>query len=98
VAAEDARTSWREALSLNCPAPCSIPPASIERFLAAVPSVHAGDTGILLFHFRKMEFFMNGRPIGWVGDPSFVRVILATFIGPKPTSVELKRGLLNRTE
>jgi hypothetical protein len=40
VDAQDARTSWREALGLNCPVPCSIPPANIERFLAAVPSVH----------------------------------------------------------
>ena len=94
VDAGDARKSWREALDRNCPAPCRLPADSVARFLAAIPSVHNGDTNTLLFTDRGLEFFINGRSAGRVADPDFVRVILATFIGPNPTSEEVKAGLL----
>jgi hypothetical protein len=43
VDAMDARKSWREALERNCAVPCNVPTPSIDRFLAAVPSVRSGD-------------------------------------------------------
>jgi Chalcone isomerase-like len=94
VDAEDARKSWREGFDRNCPAPCGLPAVSIDRFLAAVPSVHNGDTSALLFTARKVDFLLNGRLLGRVADPDFVRVILATFIGRSPNSAEVKEGLL----
>ena len=94
VSAEDARKSWREALDRNCPAPCRLPANSIERFLAAIPSVHSGDTNTLLFTGRGVEFFINGQSAGRIENPDFKQVILSTFIGPSPTSEEVKAGLL----
>jgi hypothetical protein len=94
VDAEDARTSWREALDRNCPAPCRLPADSVARFLAAIPSVHNGDTNTLLFTVRGVEFFINGRSVGQIANPDFKHVILSTFIGPRPTSTEVKEGLL----
>ena len=94
VDAEDARKSWREALDRNCPAPCPLPADSIARFLAAIPSVHNGDVNTLLFTVRGMEFFINGRSAGHIANPDFRQVILSTFIGPNPTSEEVKAGLL----
>ena len=94
VDAEDARKSWREALDRNCPAPCSLPADSIARFLAAIPSVHNGDVNTLLFTGRGVEFFINGRSAGHIANPDFRQVILSTFIGPNPTSEEVKAGLL----
>jgi len=94
VDAEDARESWREALDRNCPAPCRLPADNVARFLAAIPSVHKGDTNTLLFTARGVEFFINGRPVGHIANPDFKQVILSTFIGPRPTSAEIKEGLL----
>ena len=94
VDAEDARKSWREALERNCPAPCRLSADSIDRFLAAIPSVHSGDTNTLLFTVRGVEFFINGQSAGRIENPDFKQVILSTFIGPSPTSEEVKAGLL----
>lgn len=94
VGASDARRSWREGLQDNCPRPCRLPPQEIERFLAAVPSVRRGDTSTLLFTPGRLDFTFNGRPYGTITDPLFVQVVLATFIGPEPSSPGLKRALL----
>ena len=94
VDAEDARKSWREALERNCPAPCRLPANSIDHFLAAIPSVHSGDTNTLLFTARGVEFLINGQSAGRIDNPDFKQVILSTFIGPSPTSEEVKAGLL----
>jgi hypothetical protein len=94
VDAEDARQSWREALERNCAAPCRLPANSVARFLAAIPSIHKGDTNTLLFTARGVEFFINGRSVGQITNPDFKQVILSTFIGPRPTSAEVREGLL----
>lgn len=98
VDAEAARASWREALDRNCLPPCSLPARDLDRFLAAIPSVHAGDISAILFTARRLDFFMNERLVGRISDPNFVGVILSTFIGPKPTSAALKAGLLGILE
>jgi hypothetical protein len=64
------------------------------RFLAALPSIHKGDTVIFLFTVQGLEVFINGRLVGRIPDPDFVKVILASFIGPNPTSADVKRELL----
>ena len=97
VDAADARKSWREGFDRNCPAPCRLPADKLDRFLAAVPSVHKGDTSTLLFTDRKVDFLLNGQLVGRVADPDFAKVILATFIGPYPTSDEVKSGLLGNS-
>jgi chalcone isomerase-like protein len=94
VDAEDARKSWREALDRNCAAPCPLPADSVARFLAAIPSVHKGDVNTLLFTGRGVEFSINGQLAGHIANPNFRQVILSTFIGPNPTSEEVKAGLL----
>lgn len=95
VDAEDARKSWREGFDRNCPAPCRLSADKIDQFLTAIPPVHVGDTSDLLFIGRNVEFWLNGRLMGRVTDPSFTRIILATFVGPHPTSDEVKSGLLD---
>lgn len=97
VDAADARKSWREGFDRNCPAPCRLAPDKLARFLATVPSVHKGDRWTLLFTGRRVDFLLNGRFLGRVTDPDFTRVILATFVGPYPTSEEVKSGLLGHS-
>jgi hypothetical protein len=98
VDAEAARKSWAEAFQRSCSTPCRLPAESIDRFLAAVPSVREGETSTLLFTDRGVDFLMNGRLLGRISDHDFARVILATFIGQHPTSDEVKAGLLGAPE
>jgi hypothetical protein len=94
IDAESARKSWRESFDSNCRAPCALPPGSIEKFLAGVPEMHKGDTSDFVFTAKGLAITMNGRPVGQIQDPTFVRIILATFIGPHPTSAPVKTELL----
>jgi hypothetical protein len=94
IDAEDARKSWREDFDRNCRPPCHLPTEATDRFLAAVPSVQKGDTGTLVFTGQGLNILLNEKLIGQVPDPSFVRVILSTFIGAYPVTAALKRGLL----
>jgi hypothetical protein len=49
VDADDARKAWQESFEQNCKPPCYLDPHDLQRFLAAVPSVHKGDDSALLF-------------------------------------------------
>lgn len=94
VDASDARQAWREGFEQNCRRPCSLDPRGVEKFLAAVPSVHNGDESTLLFTSKGVRVTLNGRPMGDIPDPHFAEVMLATFIGPEPPTPRLKQELL----
>jgi long-chain acyl-CoA synthetase len=94
VDAADAREAWRDGLEQNCKSPCSLDPAGVEKFLAAVPSVRDGDESTLVFTAKGVRVTLNGRLIGNIADPQFARVMLAPFIGAEPPTPQLKRELL----
>ncbi|MFC0409520.1 chalcone isomerase family protein [Roseomonas elaeocarpi] len=94
IKAEDARKSWQDGLNANCTSPCKLPPDEVAQFLASVPAVRQGDTGVLLFTRQGLDVTMNNRPLGHISDQNFARVILATFIGPQTQVPELRAGLL----
>ena len=94
VGAENARKAWRDGFDGNCKLPCHLDPSDVQRFLAAVPSMHEGDKSTLLFTSRGVRVTFNGRPIGDIADPHFAQTVLATFIGPEPPTRRLKRELL----
>jgi hypothetical protein len=94
VGAEDARQAWRDGFEQNCRAPCYLDRRDVERFLAAVPSMHEGDATTLLFTSNSVHVTLNGQPIGDIVDPHFAKTMLATFIGPEPPTPRLKRELL----
>jgi len=98
VDAEDARKAWRVGFEQNCKTPCSLNSRDVQRFLAAVPSVHKGDEATLLFTSRGVEVKFNGQPRGDVADAHFADTMLATFIGPEPPTTRLKRELLGNRD
>jgi hypothetical protein len=94
VDAENARSAWREGLERNCLPPCHLAPGAVDRFLAEVTPMRAGDVSTLAWGPDGVEFATNGRSLGKITDPTFANAILATFIGPAPPSEGLKEGLL----
>ncbi|MEJ1975324.1 MAG: chalcone isomerase family protein [Acetobacteraceae bacterium] len=89
-----ARKAWQEGFEQNCDAPCPVPQAEIDRFLAAVTPMQAGQDSTLLFTQSGLRITIDGHAIGTVPDPDFSRLILATFIGREPPTPRLKRQLL----
>ena len=94
VGAEDARKAWQESFEQNCKASCYLDPRDVQRFLAAVPSVHRGEGSTLLFTSEGVHVTFNGRLMGDIPDPQFAELMLATFIGAVPPTPRLKRELL----
>jgi Chalcone isomerase-like len=94
----NARQAWREGFEDNCRAPCHLAPSDVERFLAAMPSMRAGDHSTLAFTREGLKITMNGKTLATITDPMFSRAVLATFIGPKPPTPRLKRELLHNTK
>lgn len=90
----NARKAWRQGFRNNCLPPCRLAPGDLERFLAAVPPMRAGDRFALAFTAGRVDVTMNGRPIGTIPDPMFARAVLASFIGPVPPTPRVKRELL----
>jgi hypothetical protein len=83
-----------DAFDQNCKAPCYLDPREVQRFLAAVSSVHRGEGSTLLFTSEGVHVNFNGRLIGDIPDPLFAELMLATFIGAVPPTPRLKRELL----
>ena len=94
VSADAARKAWRDGLENNCKAPCRLDPADVERFLAMVPAMHAGDNYSMLFAQHSAIVTVSGHQIGTVSQPHFADAMWATFLGPNPASPKLKRELL----
>jgi hypothetical protein len=81
-------------IDLGSEAPCYLDPRDVQRFLAAVPSVHRRDDSALLFTSEDDHVTANGRLMGAIPDPQFAELMLATFIGVVPPTPRLKRALL----
>ena len=94
VDAEDARKAWQESFEQNCRTPCYLDPRDMQRFLAAVPSVHKGDESTLLFTSQGVHVTFNKKPLGDIPSSHFAELILETFIGAAPPTPRLKRELL----
>ncbi len=96
VGAEEARKAWRTGLTNNCIAPCQLDPAIMEKFLSLVPAMHDGDSWDLLFTPQGATVTVSGRLVGTVDNAMFAQAMLASFLGPRPASSQLKEDLLRR--
>jgi hypothetical protein len=96
IVANEAREAWRKGLENNCLAPCHLDPEDLERFLAAVPAMHAGDYFDILFEQNIATVTANGKQIGTIPRRQFAEAVLATFLGPNPASTTLRDELLRR--
>lgn len=98
VKRDDAVAAWRLYLDANCVAPtCRLPTDALARFEAALSPVRKGDTQRFVFTSEGVEIAADGRDrtgVATITDPTFARVLLATWIGDQPTSEAVKRGLL----
>ena len=91
---ERVRHAWEEGFQQDCDQPCRVTPEEVAKFLAATPGLNKGDSSTIVFAKDSVTIAVNGRVLGTITDPPFMRLLLATFIGPHPPTERLKRGLL----
>ncbi len=94
VSADMARDAWRKSLQISCIAPCNLDPEDVERFIAQVPAMHAGDTYHLLFRQNAATVSLNGQQIGTIFKRQFADAILAVFLDIHTELPGLRQGLL----
>ena len=94
VSRDDAVKVWREAFAESCRPPCSIEPGAVERFLGLVRDVDKNTTLTYVMSEKGLQLGYDGKLAGEVESPLLGRLVLATFIGDKPPTPELKRALL----
>ena len=94
VGRDDVHRAWRALLDENCPAPCPVAPAQVERFLALSPALRAGGSTTYVVTPAGVGVLVDGQVLGSVAGEGFGRLLLATFIGPAATSPEVRAGLL----
>ncbi|MDE1174056.1 MAG: chalcone isomerase family protein [Parvibaculaceae bacterium] len=99
ITLDQARNAWKQGFSGNCLAPCHINPGELNAFLANVTKLDEGDSSTLIFTpDAGVEVDMNGKRVHDTKNPDLVYAMLATFIGPKPPSQDVKLGLLGKGE
>ena len=91
---EAEQKAWRRGFAQNCTAPCRLDPQEVARFLAALPTVRAGDVSDFLFTRQGLVVTFNGQPRGTITDQIFAHAVLASFLGPAPPTPRVKRELL----
>jgi hypothetical protein len=94
VSRDDSVKVWRDAFAESCRPPCAVEPAALDRFLGLVRDVDKNTTLTYVFTDKGLQLGYDGKVAGDVESPTLARLVLATFIGDRPPTPELKRGLL----
>jgi hypothetical protein len=87
--------AWHEGFAKSATVPMTQLQPYIAQLDAWTPSFSDGDT--LTFTYvpgRGVTVAVNGATRGTIKDPGFARSLFAIWLGPKPPSGDLKRGLL----
>ncbi len=93
------RNAWKEGFDNNCLEPCHIDQGELNAFYANVTRLNKGDTSTLIFTPDVgVEAETNGKRVDSTKNSDLVYAMLATFIGPKPPTKDVKLGLLGKAE
>jgi hypothetical protein len=87
--------AWHEGFTKNATVPMSKLREYMAQLDAWTPSFRSGDT--LTFTFipdAGVTVDVNGVRKGQIADPDFARSLFSIWLGPKPPSGDLKKGLL----
>ena len=87
--------AWNEGFKNNATVPLARIQPGIDQLNAWMPKLRDGDT--LAFAFipdKGVEVSVNNAPKGTIPGGDFARSLLAIWLGPKPPTGDLKRGLM----
>ncbi|MDE2319003.1 MAG: chalcone isomerase family protein [Rhodospirillales bacterium] len=88
------RSSWKKGLIANCAAPCALSAAELQKFLATLKPISAGEEIKFIFEDQGLNAYENGVLVGHVDNQQLAELVLAVFIGPHVDAPKLKTALL----
>jgi hypothetical protein len=95
VGHNDIVKAWNEGFAANSTVPVSQLRPMIDKLNGWMPSFNDGDT--LAFTYVPnvgVSVDINGQRKGTINDPNFARSLFAIWLGKKPPTAALKKGLL----
>lgn len=95
VSASDSVKGWKLAFDENCAPTCETLKPQIEEFLKSVPAFKKSDRYRYIFGEDGIVVYLNNVKHFSIASPDFARLILSTWIGKKPATEEIKKGMLN---
>lgn len=97
VGHDDIVKAWSTGFAGNATVPLAKIQPLIARLNEWMPSFSKGDTlTFTLLPGKGVTVDINGKSKGTLGDDDFARSLLSIWLGPKPPSDDLKRGMLGR--
>ena len=97
ITAGDSVKGWQLAFDDNCETNCTELKPEIQKFLASVTDFKKKDFYRYEFSENGVEHFINNKLIFKSNNSNFAKLLLATWIGKKPPTEEVKKGLLSDT-
>lgn len=92
---DDVAEVWLRYLRANCRAmDCDWPEAAVSTYLDEVAPAVAGQRERFAFVGSRVDYSVDGVPRVTVDDAVFARILLATWIGPEPSTRALRDALL----
>ena len=87
--------AWMDGFRNNTPEILSSHPAEVERFLACFPAMLKGQEVVLTYLPEAgLKVEIEGELKETFASAPFARAVLSIWLGPKPPSDDLKKGLL----
>lgn len=94
---DDIVEAWTEGFAKNATIPLAKLKPAIAQLNRWMPSFSDGDTlTFTVIPTKGVAVDINGKRKGVLGDDDFGRSLVAIWLGPKPPTGDLKRGMLGR--
>ena len=95
ISASDSIKGWKVAFADNCENSCQTLSEEIKRFLLSVPEFKKKDEYVYTFSKDGVYYSLNSKEVFKSNNLAFARLLLATWIGKKPPTDEVRKGLLS---
>ena len=79
----------------NCESSCQTLSDEIKKFLLSVPEFKKKDEYVYTFSKDGVYYSLNSKEVFKSNNLAFARLLLATWIGKKPPTDEVRKGLLS---
>jgi hypothetical protein len=89
--------AFTESFNNNSPEAMKTMKPDIDRLFGALESVRSGEQMVFTFiPGTGTALNIDGRDKLTIADPAFAPVLLSVWVGPKPPTADLKKGMLGR--
>jgi hypothetical protein len=95
VKGRDLKEAWADGFKANCGSVCDAEKTNLEKLQGMLPDVKEGDALDHYFTAKGVELKKGDQSLGKIESAEFAKIMLSTWLGEKPVTQDLKKGLLS---